>query len=116
MEQLKALANDPAKLEAKLKEDWAKIDTKGEGAVTFEVFAEAGKKMQQALNLNKEPTDEEIDINDEKSESDPSVDNLDKNQIMRLMPINGKKRKCIRNERYRIFGINVQLFGRKWCR
>ena len=50
MEQLKALANDPAKLEAKLKED---------GAVTFEVFAEAGKKMQQALNLNKEPTDEE---------------------------------------------------------
>ena len=59
MEQLKALANDPAKLEAKLKEDWAKIDTKGEGVVTFEVFAEAGKKMQQALNLNKEPTDEE---------------------------------------------------------
>ena len=59
MEQLKALAKDPAKLEAKLKEDWAKMDTKGEGSVTFEVFAEAGKKMQQALNLNKEPTDEE---------------------------------------------------------
>ena len=59
MEQLKALANDPAKLEAKLKEDWAKIDTKGEGAVTFEVFAEAGKKMQQALNLNNDPPDEE---------------------------------------------------------
>lgn len=59
MEQLKALAKDPAKLEAKLKEDWAKMDTKGEGFVTFEVFAEAGKKMQQALNLNKEPTDEE---------------------------------------------------------
>ena len=59
MEQLKAFAKDPAKLESKLKEEWAKMDTKGEGFVTFEVFAEAGKKMQQALNLNKEPTDEE---------------------------------------------------------
>ena len=37
--------------------------------------------------------DEEIDINDEKSESEPSVDNLDKNQIMKLMPNNGKRRK-----------------------
>ena len=41
---------------------------------------------------------EEIDINDEKSESEPSVDNLDKNQIMRLMPINGKKRKRRKNK------------------
>ena len=42
--------------------------------------------------------DEEIDINDEKSESEPSVDNLDKNQIMRLMPINSKKRKRRKNK------------------
>ena len=37
--------------------------------------------------------EDEIEINDEKSESEPSVDNLDKNQIMRLMPTNGKKRR-----------------------
>ena len=60
MEQLKALANDPAKLEAKLKEDWAKLDTKGEGAITLEAFAEAGRKMQKAFNMEgKEPTEEE---------------------------------------------------------
>jgi hypothetical protein len=37
--------------------------------------------------------EDEIELNDEKSESEPSVDNLDKNQIMRLMPTNGKKRR-----------------------
>ena len=37
--------------------------------------------------------EDEIEINDEKSESEPSVDNLDKNQIMKLMPLNGKKRR-----------------------
>ena len=37
--------------------------------------------------------DEEAEIIDEKSESEPSVDNLDKNQIMKLMPTNGKKRR-----------------------
>ena len=36
MEQYKAICNDPAKLEASLKETWAKIDTKGEGCVTHE--------------------------------------------------------------------------------
>ncbi len=51
MDKLKELANDPAKLEAKLKEDWAKLDTKGEGAVTLAEFQEAGNKMQAKLNL-----------------------------------------------------------------
>ena len=41
--------------------------------------------------------EDEIEINDEKSESEPSVDNLDKNQIMRLMPTNGKKRRRKKN-------------------
>ena len=42
--------------------------------------------------------DEDIDLNDEKSESEPSVDNLDKNQIMKLMPNNSKKRKRKKNK------------------
>ena len=42
--------------------------------------------------------DEEIELNDEKSESEPSVDNLDKNQIMKLMPNNGKRRKRRKNK------------------
>ena len=53
MEQLKELANDPAKLEAKLKEDWAKMDTKGEGSITFAQFEEAGKKMQSHFDPEK---------------------------------------------------------------
>ena len=43
--------------------------------------------------------DEEIDLNnDEKSESEPSVDNLDKNQIMKLMPGGGKRRRRRKNK------------------
>ena len=42
--------------------------------------------------------DEEIDLNDEKSESEPSIDNLDKNEIMKLMPNNGKRRKRKKNK------------------
>ena len=38
MEKYKEIANDPAKLEAALKDAWAKIDAKGEGAVTHEQF------------------------------------------------------------------------------
>ena len=42
--------------------------------------------------------DEEVELNDEKSESEPSVDNLDKNQIMKLMPGNGKRRRRRKNK------------------
>ena len=42
--------------------------------------------------------DDEIELNDEKSESEPSVDNLDKNQIMKLMPNTGKRRKRRKNK------------------
>ena len=43
--------------------------------------------------------DEETEFNnDEKSESEPSVDNLDKNQIMKLMPGGGKRRRRRKNK------------------
>ena len=51
MDLAKEIANDPAKLEAKLKEDWAKLDAKGEGFVTYKVLMEAYQKMAKALNL-----------------------------------------------------------------
>ena len=61
MEQFKEILSDPAKLEAKLKEDWAKIDTKGEGSVTYKELMEAYQKMAKAMNLpeKKQPTKEE---------------------------------------------------------
>jgi hypothetical protein len=56
--------NDPAKLEAKLKEFWGKIDEKGEGAVPLEVLkakAEtfAKNKGIMALPEFRLPTEEE---------------------------------------------------------
>ena len=63
--------------------------------------------------------DEEIELNDEKSESEPSVDNLDKNQIMKLMPTNGKKRRRRKNK-FKKFekkkenknrDLNIELFN-----
>ena len=61
MDLAKEIANDPAKLEAKLKEDWAKLDAKGEGFVTYKVLMEAYQKMAKAMNLpeNKQPTQED---------------------------------------------------------
>ena len=65
--------------------------------------------------------DEEAEIIDEKSESEPSVDNLDKNQIMKLMPSNGKKRKRKKtNSKYKKFDkkkenknrdLNIELYN-----
>ena len=61
MEQYKEILADPAKLEAKLKEDWAKIDTKGEGSITYKELMEAYQKMAKAMNLpeKKQPTKED---------------------------------------------------------
>ena len=61
MEKYKEIVNDPVKLEASLKEAWAKIDSKGEGSVTFQVFEAASREMAKQMNLpqGKEPTPEE---------------------------------------------------------
>ena len=49
--------------------------------------------------VNEDDDNNETDINnDEKSESEPSVDNLDKNQIMKLMPGGGKRRRRRKNK------------------
>ena len=61
MEKYKEICNDPAKLEAALKDAWAKIDAKGEGAVTHEQFKVAAEAMAKTMNLPgmKPPTEEE---------------------------------------------------------
>ncbi len=61
MEKYKEIANDPVKLEAALKDAWAKIDTKGAGFVTHEEFRVASEAMAKSFNLPgmKPPTDEE---------------------------------------------------------
>ena len=61
MEKYKEIANDPAKLEASLKEHWAKIDAKGEGSVTLEEFKAKAEAFGKTLNLpgTHQPTDEE---------------------------------------------------------
>ena len=61
MEKYKEIANDPVKLEAALKDAWAKLDTKGVGYVTHEEFRAAAEAMSKNLNLPgiKPLTDEE---------------------------------------------------------
>ena len=60
MEKYKEICNDPAKLEAHLKETWAKI-SKGAESVTHEEFKVAAEEMAKTLNLPgmHQPTEEE---------------------------------------------------------
>jgi len=62
MEKLKEIVADPAKLEAFLKDSWAKIDAKGEGAVTYEQYIAGADAISKELGLPEEkpPTEEEI--------------------------------------------------------
>ena len=67
--------------------------------------------------VNEEEEDNNNDINEEKSESEPSIDNLDKNQIMRLLPGGGKRRR--RRKKNRNYNkkkdknkdLNIELFN-----
>ena len=62
MEKLKEIIADPAKLEAFLKDSWAKIDAKGEGAVTYEQYATQADAIWKSWGMPEEkpPTEEEI--------------------------------------------------------
>ena len=61
MEEFKQIIADPVKLEASLKDTWAKIDTKGAGFVTHEEFRVASEAMAKSFNIPgmKPPTEEE---------------------------------------------------------
>ena len=61
MEKYKEIVNDPAKLEAAMKDAWAKIDAKGQGFVTHEEFRVAAEAMAKTMNLPgvQPPTEEE---------------------------------------------------------
>ena len=57
------------------------------------------REFESEMIKEENEDDEEVDLNnDEKSESEPSVDNLDKNQIMKLMPGGGKRRRRRKNK------------------
>ena len=62
MEKCKEIMSDPAKLEAFLKDSWAKIDAKGEGAVTYEQYIAGANAISKSLGFPEEkpPTEEEI--------------------------------------------------------
>ena len=62
MEKCKEIMSDPAKLEAFLKDSWAKIDAKGEGAVTYEQYIAGANAISKSLGFTEEkpPTEEEI--------------------------------------------------------
>ena len=51
MEAVKELLKDPAKLEATIKNSWAKIDAKNEGEVPFDVFTTALGQVAKEMQL-----------------------------------------------------------------
>ena len=77
------------------------------------------REFESDLIKEENEDDEEIETADDKSESEPSVDNLDKNQIMRLMPNNGKRRYRRRKNKFKNFDkkkknnndIDIELFN-----
>ena len=62
MDKLKEIFSDPAKTEAFLKDSWAKIDAKGEGAVTYDEYCAGADAISKSLGFPEEkpPTEEEI--------------------------------------------------------
>ena len=61
MEKYKEIVNDPVKLDAKLKETWAKIDVNGKGFVTPQEYGMAMARIGPELQLPRRgpPSDEE---------------------------------------------------------
>ena len=60
MDKVKAIINDPVKLEASFKQAWEKMDAKKEGFVTYEVLSAALKEQAKALGMpEREGTPEE---------------------------------------------------------
>ena len=59
MEQYKAIANDPVRLEEELKKAWAKIDSKGQGSVSPQEFGMAMAALAQEMKFAGKPPSEE---------------------------------------------------------
>ena len=60
MDKAKEIINDPAKLDAALKQAWEKLDTKKEGFVTYDAIRAGLKEQAKALGMpEREPTPEE---------------------------------------------------------
>ena len=71
MEQFKELISDPAKLEALYKETWTKIDTKGEGSVTYEQYATQADAIWKSFGMPEEKPPSEEDLAAAKKIADP---------------------------------------------
>ena len=59
MEQLKAIRNDPEKLEAALKEYWKRFDPTGKWFVTYEDFAKTSLEVQKESGNVQQPNKEQ---------------------------------------------------------
>ena len=71
MEKFKEIANDPVKLEASLKDSWAKI-SKGAASITHEQFKVGAEEFAKTLNLPKGPEPTEAEKEAAKKLVDPN--------------------------------------------
>ncbi len=72
MDKFKEAMADPAKLEALLKDTWAKIDTKGEGSVTYEQYGTQADAIWKSWGMPEEKPPTEEELNQAKKIADPN--------------------------------------------
>ena len=62
MDKAKEILSDPAKLEASLKQAWAKIDPQNQGFVTYDALKVALSAQAKALGMpERQPTPQEVE-------------------------------------------------------
>ena len=72
MDKLKEIFSDPSKIEAFLKDSWAKIDTKGEGSVSYEEYLARADALAKSLGISEEKPPTEAEIAAAKKVADPN--------------------------------------------
>ena len=72
MDKLKEIFSDPSKIEAFLKDSWAKIDTKGEGSVSYEEYLARADALAKSLGIPEEKPPTEAEIAAAKKVADPN--------------------------------------------
>ena len=62
MDKAKEILSDPAKLEATLKQAWAKLDPQNQGFVTYDILKAALSAQAKALGMpERQPTPQEVE-------------------------------------------------------
>ena len=94
MDKAKEIVNDPAKLEANLKQAWEKLDAQKQGFITFDVLKEGLKNQAKALGLPERQETEEEKANMKKLADPDGTGKITFENFMKLMKAGIEKMKA----------------------